>query len=76
MPVRSDVLLSPYFWAFIAELGFHCDVSTEAAPDEAMIARILGIDRESLKRWGHKFTGWYPGIFDKSDGYLDDPNVS
>ena len=28
---------------------------------------------EEVREWWEKFTGWYDGVLDESDGYLDDP---
>jgi hypothetical protein len=70
MPQRQDVLADRRFWA-----SLYCGAITqvEESPEPAAVCSLLEVDERDAEGWDHEFTGWYPGIFDESDGYSDDP---
>ncbi len=79
MPIRNDALSIPSFWAWIAAGGLGCQgglgVGDDEAPEASIICSLFGLDFESVDQWSNAFTGWYPGIFDTSDGYPEDPST-
>lgn len=70
MPLRQDVLVDRRFWAGLYAGAFG-QVGEPAEP--AAFCSSLGVNERDALDWHHQFTGWYPGIFDESDGYSDDP---
>jgi len=70
MPERQDVIADRRFWASLYCGGFG---QLGEEPDPAAYCALLGVDEQEVLDWHREFTGWYPGIFDKSDGYSDDP---
>jgi hypothetical protein len=79
MPIRNDALYVPSFWAWIACGGFGCQgglgVGADEPPESSTVCSLFGLDAESVEKWSNSFSGWYPGVFDKSDGCLDDPST-
>ena len=42
--------------------------------EEASVSELMEeLCTEAVCEWWEKFTGWYDGVLDESDGYLDDP---
>lgn len=72
MPLRPDVLTDRRFWAFIFGTTYGV-VDDDAA--QAAICASLALKPSDTEEWSNDFTGWYPGIFDKSDGYQEDPSA-
>lgn len=70
MPLRQAVLNDRCFWASLYAGAFG-KVSEPPAP--GAFCSLLGVKERDALDWYRKFTGWYPGIFDESDGYSDDP---
>lgn len=79
MPIRQDALENPLFWAFIASgtLGCHGGIGcgSESPPDIDFVDSLFGVATEAVEAWSNPFTGWCPGIFDESDGWVEDPSV-
>jgi len=70
MPDRTDVLDDRRFWAYL--YGSACgSLGDSIEPEE--ICGLLDLSVDDAERWSRTFTGWYPGIFDHSDGWSDDP---
>ncbi len=70
MPIRDDIFNERRFWAGLYAGAFG---QVGAPPEPAVICSLLGVDEPDTIRWWNEFTGWYPGIFEESDGYSDDP---
>jgi hypothetical protein len=70
MPERNEVVRDPRFWA---ALYSSCFGAVGEPPEPDAVASLLGVDEEEMGRWWTEFTGWYPGVFDDSDGCVDDP---
>jgi len=70
MPLRQDVLGDRRFWASLYAGAFG---QVGEPPEPAAFCSLLDVNKQDALDWGHTFTGWYPGIFDESDGYSDDP---
>jgi hypothetical protein len=70
MPLRQDVLGDRRFWASLYSGAFG---QVGAPPDPVAFCSLLEVNEWDALHWYHEFTGWYPGIFDESDGYSDDP---
>jgi hypothetical protein len=70
MPLRQDVLGDRRFWASLYAGAFG---QVGERPEPAAFCSLLEVDEQDALEWDHEFTGWYPGIFDESDGYSDDP---
>jgi hypothetical protein len=70
MPQRQDVLVDRRFWA-----SLYCGAFGQVGepPEPAPVCSLLEVSERDALDWYHQFTGWYPGIFDKSDGYSEDP---
>jgi hypothetical protein len=70
MPLRPDVLGDRRFWAALYSGAFG---QTREPPESAAFCSCLAVDEQGTLEWYQQFTGGYPGIFDDSDGYSDDP---
>lgn len=70
MPQRKDVLADRLFWA-----SLYCGTFGQVgdSPEPSTICSLLEVDERVALDWYHEFVGWYPGIFDESDGYSGDP---
>jgi hypothetical protein len=68
---RQEVLTQPEFWASYYMSGL--EVLSDREPDYGHLCALLSVDKAQAEAWWEKFTGWYPGIFDQSDGWVDDP---
>ena len=69
MPQRQDVLGDRRFWASLYAGAFALIGKLEPST----IYSLLDVGEQDTQAWYEQFTGWYPGIFDKSDGQSDDP---
>ncbi len=69
MPVRQDVLGDRRFWASLYAGAFG---QVGEPPEPAAFCSLLGVNERDALDWAHKLTGWYPGIFDESDGCSDE----
>jgi hypothetical protein len=72
MPVRDDILNERRFWAGLYAGAFG---QIGEPPEPAAVCSLLGVDEQDVGRWRREFTGWYPGIFEESDGYSEDPAI-
>src|SRR5215470_14363225 len=70
MPARHDVLGDRRFWASVYSGAFG---KVGELPEPAAFYSLLDLDEQAMLDWYRRFTGWYPGIFDESDGYSEDP---
>jgi hypothetical protein len=70
MPLRQDVLGDRRFWASFYAGAFG---QVGEPPEPAAFCSLLDVSEHDALDWDHNFTGWYPGIFDESDGHSDDP---
>jgi hypothetical protein len=70
MPARQDVLDDRRFWASLYACAFG---QVGEPPEAADVSSRFGLREPETSDWHSEFTGWYPGIFDKSDGFSDDP---
>lgn len=44
--------------------------------EDASVSELMDeLYTEEIGRWWEKFTGYYDGVLDESDGYLDDPTT-
>jgi hypothetical protein len=71
MPLRQDALTDRRFWAGLYAGAF--GQITEEPPEPAAFCSMLGVREKDELKWWREFTGWYPEIFDTSDGYSKDP---
>ncbi|PWU19558.1 MAG: hypothetical protein C5B50_06230 [Verrucomicrobia bacterium] len=70
MPVRNDILAERRFWATLYGGAFG---QIGDPPEAKVVYSLLGVEEQSVIGWYREVTGWYPGIFEKSDGYSEDP---
>jgi len=70
MPLRQDVLGDRRFWASLYAGAFG---HVGERPEPTLFCALLEVTEPDALDWDHQFTGWYPGIFEESDGYSDDP---
>jgi hypothetical protein len=72
MPFRQEVLDNRLFWALVFGAGFG---QIGEPPEMEAICSLLGVDPDAVEEWSNQLTGWYPGIFDDSDGCVQDPSA-
>ena len=70
MPLRQEVLEDRRFWASLYASAFG---QVGAPPEPAAFCSLLEVNERDALDWHNEFTGWYPGIFDESDGCIEDP---
>lgn len=72
MQQRQDVIADRRFWASLYAGAFG---QVGESPEPSAFCSALGVDEKDTLNWHHEFTGWYPGIFDESDGHSDAPEA-
>jgi hypothetical protein len=70
MPLRQEVFGDRRFWASLYLRAFG---QIGEQPEPELLCSLLQLNERDAQDWDNKFTGWYPGILDESDGYSDDP---
>jgi len=73
--IRKETILAledPRFW-----LGLFSSFTQNAQEEPRFDAytAALGVSNKESMEWWHKVTGWYEGIFDETDGAVEDPAV-
>lgn len=64
-----------YFWSYYFSVSFpnaYCE-NLDMMIDE-IIEDIYNLKEIDVSNWVNEFTGYYEGVLDENDGYLDDPN--
>jgi hypothetical protein len=66
----SHALAEPRFWA-----AYLCTSFGQIGEpfDPVAVCDALGVAQDDARTWWKNFTGWYDGIFDESDGDLENP---
>lgn len=68
----DDIKENKDFWRYFFCVNFPC------AEDEDSDMSLLEIIEEKYdisKKWQDEFTGFYEGVFDKNDGYVNNPST-
>ena len=71
--MRADAaaLGEPRFWAAFLCVSF----GQIGDPfDSALACRAFGVSERAAQGWWQKFTGWYDGVLDETDGWLENPS--
>jgi len=68
----ASLMVDGRFWA--AHL---CSSFGQIGPpfEPEAVFELLGVSEEAVDSWWNTFTGWYEGVFDEADGWVDDPGV-
>lgn len=65
-----------YFWFYFLETAFPNGYNEERDVSVGeIIEKIFNIDINKATNWINNFTGYYEGVMDESDGYLENPNL-
>lgn len=72
MIVSHETLTNPMFW-----IGYLCSSFGQVGEPFELgeVVEVFGVAERRAVRWWHDFTGWYEGIFEKSDGEVADPST-
>lgn len=72
MFVHHETLTNPAFW-----VGYLCSGFGQVGEPFELgeVLHLFGVDERRTVRWWHDFTGWYEGIFEETDGVVDDPST-
>ena len=70
MIAHAAALKEPLFWA-----GFLCTSFGQIGEpfDSDVVCSAFGVTEDDAQGWWKRFTGWYDGILDESDGWLENP---
>jgi hypothetical protein len=70
MTPDATALKEPLFWT-----AFLCSSFGQIGEpfDPEVVCSAFGVTEDDAQTWWHKFTGWYDGILDESDGWLENP---
>lgn len=71
MKADPKALREPRFWA-----GFLCTSFGQMGDpiDGQEACRAFGVSEQAAQKWWRTFTGWYDGILDETDGWLENPS--
>lgn len=65
-----------YFWFYFLETAFPNGYNEEKDISVGeIIEKVFNMDVNKATNWVNNFTGYYEGVMDESDGYLENPNV-
>lgn len=63
------------FWSYYFSTSFPNAFNEETEKElSELVEEIFMLDSDELLKWTDNFTGYYDGVMDENDGYLDDPN--
>lgn len=70
--VDTKILTNPDFW-FCYLVSSFGQIGEPFAPE--FLSNIFNINEENTIEWWNTFTGYYEGIFDETDGQVENPNT-
>lgn len=70
--VDTKILTNPDFW-FCYLVSSFGQIGEPFAPE--FLSNIFNINEENTIEWWNNFTGYYEGIFDETDGQVENPNT-
>ena len=68
----DDVKENKDFWRYFFCVNFPC---AEDKDSDMSLLEIIEEKYEISKKWQDEFTGFYEGVFDENDGYVNDPST-